>query len=144
MEQGFTTLRDVENGAQDMAMGGIKQAICRMGTLEAGHTSSPPTPSNTQIALLPLPSSLSFPFSPPLYIQPSPTTTHPHPRPVVSPAHLEAGGYPLEGYAARARHAQRTDFDGPMRRVRPPRAVGSWADWIKVYMTHRSWGGQDV
>ena len=98
LEQGFTTIRDVETEGAGYGDVGIKQAI------EAGIIPGPHM----------LISTLSI------------STT---------------GGYPLEGYAPEItvpRGAQL--IDGPVEARKAAREqLDHGADWIKVYMTHRSW-----
>ena len=104
LEQGFTTIRDVETEGADAGDVGIKQAI------EKGYIPGPRI------------------FA----------TTH---------AISTTNGYPLEGYAPEIefklpKGAQL--IDGPVearKAVREQLELG--ADWIKVYMTHRSWATPD-
>jgi len=51
------------------------------------------------------------------------------------------GGYPLEGYAAGDQRTQGSQLiDGPVEARKAAREqLSKGADWIKVYMTHRSW-----
>ena len=98
LEQGFTTIRDVETEGAGYGDVGIKQAI------EAGY----------------IPGPRMF---------------------VVTRAISTTGGYPLEGYAPEIdvpRGAQLVD--GPVEARKAAREqLSNGADWIKVYMTHRSW-----
>src|SRR5437588_3115191 len=102
LEQGFTTLRDVETeGAGDGDVG-IKQAIV------AGYIPGP--------RLL-----------------------------VVTRAISTTGGYPLEGYAPELEMPKGAQIvDGPVEARKAAREqLEHGADWIKVYMTHRSWIGKN-
>ena len=60
------------------------------------------------------------------------------------PRDLQTGGYPLEGYAPEVvvpKGAQMVD--GPVEARKAAREqLENGADWIKVYMTHRSWVGR--
>jgi imidazolonepropionase-like amidohydrolase len=102
LEQGFTTLRDVETEGAGYGDVGIKQAI------EAGII--------------------------------------PGPRLVVSTVSISTtGGYPLEGYApeiAVPKGAQLIDGAVEARKAAREQ-LDKGADWIKVYMTHRSWVDRD-
>jgi imidazolonepropionase-like amidohydrolase len=98
LEQGFTTIRDVETEGAGYGDVGIKRAI------EEGHI--------------------------------------PGPRMFVSTRAISTtGGYPLEGYdpaIAVPKGAQL--IDGPIEARKAAREqLDNGADWIKVYMTHRSW-----
>ncbi len=100
LEQGFTTIRDVETEGADAGDVGIKQAI------EKGYIPGPRIFTTTR----------------------SISTTN---------------GYPLEGYAPEIefkipKGSQLINGPGEARKaVREQLELG--ADWIKVYMTHRSW-----
>jgi len=98
LEQGFTTLRDLETEGAGYGDIGIKQAI------EAGHIPGP--------RLL-----------------------------VVTRAISTTGGYPLEGYAPEIEVPKGAQLiDGPVEARKAAREqLDHGADWIKVYMTHRSW-----
>src|SRR6267142_1341824 len=102
LEQGFTTLRDVETEGAGYGDVGIKQAI-NMG-----------------------------------YI--------PGPRLIVSTRAISStGGYNLEGYAPELDMPKGAQIvDGPVEARRATREqLDHGADWIKVYMTHRSWVGKN-
>src|ERR1700756_977156 len=102
LEQGFTTLRDVETEGAGYGDVGIKQAI------EAGYI--------------------------------------PGPRLFVSTRAISTtGGYPLEGYAPELDMPKGAQIvDGPVEARKAAREqLDHGADWIKVYMTHRSWVGQN-
>ena len=102
LEQGFTTLRDVETEGAGYGDVGIKQAI-NMG-----------------------------------YI--------PGPRLVVSTRAISTtGGYNLEGYAPELEMPKGAQIvDGPVEARKAAREqLDHGADWIKVYMTHRSWVGKN-
>jgi len=102
LEQGFTTLRDVETEGAGYGDVGIKQAI------EQGYI--------------------------------------PGPRLFVSTRAISTtGGYPLEGYAPELDMPKGAQIvDGPVEARRAAREqLDHGADWIKVYMTHRSWVGQN-
>ena len=98
LEQGFTTIRDVETEGAGYGDVGIKQAI------EAGY----------------IPGPRMF---------------------VVTRAISTTGGYPLEGYAPEIEVPKGVQIvDGPVEARRAAREqLDHGADWIKVYMTHRSW-----
>jgi imidazolonepropionase-like amidohydrolase len=98
LEQGFTTIRDVETEGAGYGDVGIKQAI------EAGH----------------IPGPRMF---------------------VVTRAISTTGGYPLEGYAPEIEVPKGAQLvDGPVEARKAAREqLDHGADWIKVYMTHRSW-----
>src|SRR5213082_2296555 len=98
LEQGFTTLRDVETEGAGYGDVEIKQAI------EAGYV--------------------------------------PGPRLFVSTRAISTtGGYPLEGYAPELDMPKGAQLiDGPVEARKAAREqLDHGADWIKVYMTHRSW-----
>ncbi|MBZ5648004.1 MAG: amidohydrolase family protein [Acidobacteriia bacterium] len=104
LEQGFTTIRDVETEGAGAGDVGIKQAV------DGGYIPGPRIFATTRAI----------------------STTY---------------GYPLEGYAPEIeftipKGAQL--IDGPVearKAVREQLELG--ADWIKVYMTHRSWATPD-
>jgi imidazolonepropionase-like amidohydrolase len=101
LEQGFTTLRDVETEGAGYGDVGIKQAISEG------------------------------------YI--------PGPRLIVSTRAISTtGGYPLEGYAPELDMPKGAQIvDGPVEARKAAREqLDHGADWIKVYMTHRSWVGK--
>ena len=102
LEQGFTTLRDVETEGAGYGDVGIKQAI------EGGYI--------------------------------------PGPRLFVSTRAISStGGYPLEGYAPEIEVPKGVQvIDGPVEARKAAREqLDHGADWIKVYMTHRSWVGKN-
>ena len=102
LEQGFTTLRDVETEGAGYGDVGIKQAI------EAGYI--------------------------------------PGPRLLVSTRAISStGGYMLEGYAPELDMPKGAQIaDGPVEARKAAREqLDKGADWIKVYMTHRSWVGKN-
>lgn len=102
LEQGFTTLRDVETEGAGYGDIGIKQAI------EQGYI--------------------------------------PGPRMFVSTRAISTtGGYPLEGYAPEIDMPKGAQIiDGPVEARKAAREqLDHGADWIKVYMTHRSWVGKN-
>ena len=102
LEQGFTTLRDVETEGAGYGDVGIKMAI------EGGYI--------------------------------------PGPRLFVSTRAISStGGYPLEGYAPELDMPKGAQIvDGPVEARKAAREqVDHGADWIKVYMTHRSWVGKN-
>jgi imidazolonepropionase-like amidohydrolase len=102
LEQGFTTLRDVETEGAGYGDVGIKQAIAE-GTI-------------------------------------------PGPRLFVSTRAISTtGGYNLEGYAPELDMPKGAQLvDGPIEARKAAREqLSHGADWIKVYMTHRSWVGKD-
>jgi len=102
LEQGFTTLRDVETEGAGYGDVGIKQAI------EGGYI--------------------------------------PGPRLFVSTRAISTtGGYPLEGYAPELDMPKGAQLiDGPVEARKAAREqLDHGADWIKVYMTHRSWLGKN-
>jgi imidazolonepropionase-like amidohydrolase len=101
LEQGFTTLRDMETEGAGYGDVGIKQAI------EGGYI--------------------------------------PGPRLIVSTRAISTtGGYPLEGYAPEIEVPKGVQIiDGPVEARKAAREqLDHGADWIKVYMTHRSWLGK--
>jgi imidazolonepropionase-like amidohydrolase len=102
LEQGFTTLRDVETEGAGYGDVGIKQAI------EGGYIPGP--------RLL-----------------------------VATRAISTTGGYPLEGYAPELEMPKGAQIvDGPVEARKAAREqLDHGADWIKVYMTHRSWVGMN-
>src|SRR5579872_4159971 len=102
LEQGFTTLRDVETEGAGYGDVGIKQAI------EQGYI--------------------------------------PGPRLFVSTRAISTtGGYQLEGYAPELEMPTGAQLiDGPVEARKAAREqLSHGADWIKVYMTHRSWVGKN-
>src|SRR5438270_5150584 len=98
LDQGFTTLRDLETEGAGYGDVGIKEAI------EAGY----------------IPGPRMF---------------------VVTRAISTTGGYPLEGYAPEITVPKGAQLiDGPVEARKAAREqLDNGADWIKVYMTHRSW-----
>lgn len=100
LEQGFTTLRDVETEGAGYGDVGIKEAI------NDGYIPGPRIFASTRAI----------------------STT---------------GGYPLEGYAPEITVPKGTQLiDGPVEARKAAREqLDNGADWIKVYMTHRSWVG---
>ena len=102
LEQGFTTLRDLETEGAGYGDVGIKQAI------EGGYIPGP--------RLL-----------------------------VATRAISTTGGYPLEGYAPELEMPKGAQIvDGPVEARKAAREqLDHGADWIKVYMTHRSWVGKN-
>jgi imidazolonepropionase-like amidohydrolase len=102
LEQGFTTLRDMETEGAGYGDVGIKMAI------EGGYI--------------------------------------PGPRMFVSTRAISTtGGYPLEGYAPEIEVPKGVQIiDGPIEARKAAREqLDHGADWIKVYMTHRSWVRND-
>ncbi len=101
LEQGFTTLRDVETEGAGYGDVGIKQAI-----------------------------NLGYIPGPRLF--------------VVTRAISTTGGYMLEGYAPELDMPKGAQIvDGPVEARKATREqLDKGADWIKVYMTHRSWVGK--
>ena len=98
LEQGFTTIRDVETEGAGYGDVGIKLAI------NEGYI--------------------------------------PGPRMFVSTLSISStGGYPLEGYAPEISVPKGSQLiDGPIEARKAAREqLDKGADWIKVYMTHRSW-----
>lgn len=102
LEQGFTTLRDLETEGAGYGDVGIKEAI------EGGYIPGPR-----------------------LF--------------VVTRAISTTGGYPLEGYAPELEMPKGVQIiDGPIEARKAAREqLDHGADWIKVYMTHRSWVGKN-
>ncbi len=103
LEQGFTTIRDVETEGAGYGDVGIKEAI------NEGYI--------------------------------------PGPRMFVSTRAISTtGGYPLEGYAPEIQPQLPKGvqiIDGPVEARKAAREqLDNGADWIKVYMTHRSWLGK--
>jgi imidazolonepropionase-like amidohydrolase len=98
LEQGFTTIRDVETEGAGYGDVGIKQAI------DGGY----------------IPGPRMF---------------------VVTRAISTTGGYNLEGYAPEIEVPKGAQIvDGPVEARKAAREqLDHGADWIKVYMTHRSW-----
>jgi imidazolonepropionase-like amidohydrolase len=98
LEQGFTTLRDVETEGAGYGDVGIKQAI------EGGYIPGPR-----------------------LFVATRAIST--------------TGGYNLEGYAPELEMPKGVQIiDGPVEARKAAREqLDHGADWIKVYMTHRSW-----
>jgi imidazolonepropionase-like amidohydrolase len=98
LEQGFTTIRDVETEGAGYGDVGIRQAI------EGGY----------------IPGPRMF---------------------VVTRAISTTGGYPLEDYAPEVVVPKGAQLvDGPVEARKAAREqLDHGADWIKVYMTHRSW-----
>ena len=98
LEQGFTTIRDVETEGAGYGDVGIRQAIVE------GH----------------IPGPRMF---------------------VVTRALSTTGGYPLEDYAPEIEMPKGAQIvDGPVEARKAVREqLDHGADWIKVYMTHRSW-----
>jgi imidazolonepropionase-like amidohydrolase len=102
LEQGFTTLRDVETEGAGYGDVGIKQAI------EDGYIPGPR-----------------------LFVATRAIST--------------TGGYNLEGYAPELTMPKGAQIiDGPVEARKAAREqLDHGADWIKVYMTHRSWVGKN-
>jgi imidazolonepropionase-like amidohydrolase len=102
LEQGFTTLRDVETEGAGYGDVGIKQAI------NAGYIPGPR-----------------------LFVATRAIST--------------TGGYMLEGYAPELTMPKGAQIaDGPVETRKAAREqLDHGADWIKVYMTHRSWVGKN-
>jgi imidazolonepropionase-like amidohydrolase len=102
LEQGFTTLRDLETEGAGYGDVGIKMAI------NEGYIPGPR-----------------------LF--------------VVTRAISTTGGYNLEGYAPELDMPKGAQIiDGPVEARKAAREqLGHGADWIKVYMTHRSWVGKN-
>jgi imidazolonepropionase-like amidohydrolase len=102
LEQGFTTLRDVETEGAGYGDVGIKMAI------EEGHIPGPR-----------------------LFVATRAIST--------------TGGYWLEGYAPELEMPKGVQIvDGPVEARKAAREqLDHGADWIKVYMTHRSWLGKN-
>jgi imidazolonepropionase-like amidohydrolase len=101
LEQGFTTLRDLETEGAGYGDVGIKEAI------EGGYIPGPR-----------------------LF--------------VVTRAISTTGGYNLEGYAPELDMPKGAQLiDGPVEARKAAREqLSNGADWLKVYMTHRSWVGK--
>jgi imidazolonepropionase-like amidohydrolase len=102
LEQGFTTIRDLETEGAGFADVGVKQAI------NEGH----------------IPGPRMF---------------------VVTKAISTTGGYPLHDYAAEFEWPKGVQIiDGPVEARKAARdQLEHGADWIKVYMTHRSWADEN-
>jgi imidazolonepropionase-like amidohydrolase len=102
LEQGFTTLRDVETEGAGYGDIGIKEAI------EKGYIPGPR-----------------------LFVATRAIST--------------TGGYMLEGYAPELDMPKGAQIvDGPVEARKAARQqLDHGADWIKVYMTHRSWVGSN-
>ncbi len=102
LEQGFTTLRDVETEGAGYGDVGIKMAI------EGGYIPGPR-----------------------LFVATRAIST--------------TGGYPLEGYTPEIEVPKGVQIiDGPVEARKAAREqLDHGADWIKVYMTHRSWVGKN-
>jgi imidazolonepropionase-like amidohydrolase len=102
LEQGFTTLRDLETEGAGYGDVGIKEAI------EGGYIPGPR-----------------------LFVATRAIST--------------TGGYPLEGYAPELEMPKGVQIvDGPVEARKAAREqLDKGADWIKVYMTHRSWVGKN-
>jgi imidazolonepropionase-like amidohydrolase len=98
LEQGFTTIRDVETEGAGYGDAGIRQAI------EDGH----------------IPGPRMF---------------------VVTRAISSTGGYPLHDYSPEVEVPKGVQIvDGPVEARKAARQqMENGADWVKVYMTHRSW-----
>jgi imidazolonepropionase-like amidohydrolase len=98
LDQGFTTLRDVETEGAGYGDVGLKEAV------EAGHIPGPR-----------------------LFVATRAIST--------------TGGYNLEGYAPEVTVPKGAQLvDGPVEARKAAREqLDHGADWIKVYMTHRSW-----
>jgi imidazolonepropionase-like amidohydrolase len=98
LEQGFTTIRDVETEGAGYGDVGIKQAV------NEGYVPGPRIVASTR-------------------------------------AISTSGGYPLEGYAPEHEWPKGVQIvDGPVEARKAAREqMDNGADWIKVYMTHRSW-----
>jgi imidazolonepropionase-like amidohydrolase len=102
LEQGFTTLRDVETEGAGYGDVGVKQAI-----------------------------NLGYIPGPRLFISTRAIST--------------TAGYMLEGYAPELEMPKGAQIvDGPVEARKAAREqLDRGADWIKVYMTHRSWVGKN-
>lgn len=102
LEQGFTTLRDVETEGAGYGDVGIKEAI------DQGYIPGPR-----------------------LFVATRAIST--------------TGGYPLEDYAPELDMPKGVQIvDGPVEARKAAREqLDHGADWIKVYMTHRSWVGKN-
>ena len=101
LEEGFTTLRDVETEGAGYGDVELKQAI------DEGHLPGPRIFASTR-------------------------------------GISSTGGYPLEGYAPEIVVPKGVQIvDGPVEARKAARQqLENGADWIKVYMTHRSWVDQ--
>jgi imidazolonepropionase-like amidohydrolase len=102
LEQGFTTIRDMETEGAGYGDVGIKMAV------EQGYIPGPRIITTTRGI----------------------STT---------------GGYPLEGYAPEVQVPKGVQIiDGPVEARKAAREqMEHGADWIKVYMTHRSWADKN-
>ncbi|HVP53400.1 MAG TPA: amidohydrolase family protein [Candidatus Eisenbacteria bacterium] len=102
LEQGFTTIRDMETEGAGYGDVGIKRAV------DEGYIPGPRIFTTTRGI----------------------STT---------------GGYPLEGYAPGVAVPKGVQIvDGPVEARKAAREqLDNGADWIKVYMTHRSWVDRD-
>src|SRR5437667_939056 len=102
LEQGFTTIRDVETEGAGYGDVGIKRAI------EQGYIPGPRIFASTR-------------------------------------AISTSGGYNLEGYAPEITVPKGAQIiEGPVEARKAARAqLENGADWVKVYMTHRTWADQD-
>jgi imidazolonepropionase-like amidohydrolase len=102
LEQGFTTIRDMETEGAGYGDVGIKMAV------DQGYIPGPRIFTTTRGI----------------------STT---------------GGYPLEGYAPEIQVPKGVQIiDGPVEARKAAREqMDHGADWIKVYMTHRSWTDKD-
>ncbi len=102
LEQGFTTIRDMETEGAGYGDVGIKMAV------DQGYIPGPRIFTTTRGI----------------------STT---------------GGYPLEGYAPEIQVPKGVQIiDGPVEARKAAREqLDHGADWIKVYMTHRSWTDKD-
>ena len=102
LEQGFTTIRDMETEGAGYGDVGIKMAV------NEGRIPGPRIFTTTRAI----------------------STT---------------GGYPLEGYAPEIEVPKGVQIiDGPVQARKAAREqMDHGADWIKVYMTHRSWTDKD-
>lgn len=102
LDQGFTTIRDVETEGAGYGDVGIKQAV------DEGYIPGPRIFASTRAI----------------------STT---------------GGYPLEGYAPEYQWPKGAQIiDGPVEARKAAREqMDNGADWVKVYMTHRSWLNKD-
>jgi imidazolonepropionase-like amidohydrolase len=102
LEQGFTTIRDMETEGAGYGDVGIKMAV------NEGRIPGPRIFTTTRAI----------------------STT---------------GGYPLEGYAPEIEVPKGVQIvDGPVQARKAAREqLDHGADWIKVYMTHRSWTDKD-
>jgi imidazolonepropionase-like amidohydrolase len=102
LEQGFTTIRDMETEGAGYGDVGIKMAV------NEGRIPGPRIVTTTRAI----------------------STT---------------GGYPLEGYAPEIEVPKGVQIiDGPVQARKAAREqMDHGADWIKVYMTHRSWVDKD-